>query len=506
MIIFDSNKSNNWTGKGFVLNRNIIVARKNANFRSKIAIGKGEYSLRVYAKNRTGSSPIFYKIVTERNKIILSGKILFSKNWSEERINFEIQKNMGMGYITFYRESSSYGSIEIGRVILEKEHLVNLNKDASKSMKIYNDLENKSHINKFLNRNITFVIPYSIYGGAEIYLETIINNINSELFKINMLYIKDNPIRLSIHNKSVTHKVVKSYKNFKNFILNNKTDYIIYYNSLNAYKWIKSSLNEANFVPKVIEIYHSDFKWSDSLSSINFREKVDTAFVISKNFLKDVPGIKNIVHLPVPIDVDKFTIRDVPKNKILNINNNNKNIGTVARLSAEKNIDYALSLAKKMPNYNFLIFGKGPLESELKNRILKENISNAYILGFKKDIYRYYCYFDAFLLPSKMEGTPISILEAMSSGIPVFANNVGEISSIIKDEETGFFLKDNLDNNVELIEKNIFNLEVINSARKYVEDFHKKELISSKFINSLIDLKNNFKKRNNENILPGEYI
>src|SRR5690606_4372572 len=104
--------------------------------------------------------------------------------------------------------------------------------------------------------------------------------------------------------------------------------------------------------------------------------------------------------------------------------------------------------------------------------------------------FRYYGIFDAFMLTSKMEGTPISILEAMASGVPVFTSNVGQISSIIEDGETGFFLSDNPSKDAQLIRDNMFNHDVILQARKYVEETHDQEVITAKFVNSIIDIQN----------------
>lgn len=47
---------------------------------------------------------------------------------------------------------------------------------------------------------------------------------------------------------------------------------------------------------------------------------------------------------------------------------------------------------------------------------------------------------DLFINTSKSEGIPVSVMEAMSFGIPVIATNVGSIHEIVKDSENGFLL------------------------------------------------------------------
>jgi glycosyltransferase involved in cell wall biosynthesis len=59
------------------------------------------------------------------------------------------------------------------------------------------------------------------------------------------------------------------------------------------------------------------------------------------------------------------------------------------------------------------------------------------MLGMRTDVRALLSASDAFLLSSLSEGIPVTILEAMASGVPVAATNVGGVSEILDDSVTG---------------------------------------------------------------------
>jgi len=59
------------------------------------------------------------------------------------------------------------------------------------------------------------------------------------------------------------------------------------------------------------------------------------------------------------------------------------------------------------------------------------------LIGFRSDIPALLSLADIFVLPSLTEGLPISMLEAMSAGLPVVVTRVGGISEVIEDGKNG---------------------------------------------------------------------
>ncbi len=118
-------------------------------------------------------------------------------------------------------------------------------------------------------------------------------------------------------------------------------------------------------------------------------------------------------------------------------------ISCVANLRAVKGhvilIDALAGL--KGLNFSALMIGEGALKDTLikyaGEKGLKEKIS---FLGHIPDIHELLAITDIFALASFSEGMPISIMEAMAAGLPVAATDVGGVSELVIDNETGFLV------------------------------------------------------------------
>ncbi len=103
-------------------------------------------------------------------------------------------------------------------------------------------------------------------------------------------------------------------------------------------------------------------------------------------------------------------------------------IGYLGRLSHEKNIINMIRAVKRLTSESGLdniylkIAGTGPLYEKIK-KMEDERIK---VLGYVEDASSFYRSLDVFLLPSKLEAQPIALLEAMASGLPIIATDVGD--------------------------------------------------------------------------------
>lgn len=122
---------------------------------------------------------------------------------------------------------------------------------------------------------------------------------------------------------------------------------------------------------------------------------------------------------------------------------------TIAELNPNKNHQTAIdAIAEFNSNHNTKIFytiiGNGELEEKLKEQIdLRGMNEYIHLQSYLKEARKYLLAFDIFLLPSQKEGLPYTLLEAGQAGIPCLASNVGGVSEVIIENESGILTNPN---------------------------------------------------------------
>lgn len=117
----------------------------------------------------------------------------------------------------------------------------------------------------------------------------------------------------------------------------------------------------------------------------------------------------------------------------------------VGRFSEQKNHEMLIDAFKivhdKIPNSELHLIGGGELENKIREKVSNMKLSEfVYFEGIQKDVFSFLKRADVFVFPSKWEGFGISLAEAMRTGLPSVASNVGGIPELIDDGVNGLLV------------------------------------------------------------------
>lgn len=172
-------------------------------------------------------------------------------------------------------------------------------------------------------------------------------------------------------------------------------------------------------------------------------------FSVSKDLTKQVRSMgvpeKNVLTLYNGVDEDIFSSKE--KKVVLTqlgLEGNVKRLLFVGNLKTVKGADFLADIisytAKTHPDVHLYIIGQGVLERKIKEQFAEKNIENKVsFLGVQPhgQIALWMNAVDLLIVPSRNEGVPNVMLEAMSCGLPVVAARIGGVPEILCDGITG---------------------------------------------------------------------
>jgi L-malate glycosyltransferase len=151
----------------------------------------------------------------------------------------------------------------------------------------------------------------------------------------------------------------------------------------------------------------------------------------------------DVVYNGIPLD--KYTSKNGQRAAVrdeLGVSSDAFVVVQVARLDPIKDHASALrcfaQVAAGHPPARFLIVGDGPERSKIVGLVRSLGLTDRVtLLGTRSDVHRILSAADVFLLTSKSEGIPLTVIEAMAARLPVVATNVGGMSEVVENERTG---------------------------------------------------------------------
>lgn len=244
---------------------------------------------------------------------------------------------------------------------------------------------------------------------------------------------------------------------------NTNTEPVIY--TAHGFHFYKGAPVQNILIYKTMEMWLAHY--TDALITIN---QEDYAAAQKFKFKKNgeayyVPGIGVDTKRYQNIKVDKKE-----KRKELKISEDKFVILSVGELNDNKNhqvVLHALSMCnnKKLV---YLICGEGPLKTELENLSKKLMIENQVkLLGYRTDILEIMKISNVFVHPSKREGLPVALMEAMACGLPVIVSGARGNTDLVKNNINGFVCNvDKIGEYVESLNKSLENTELLNELSK----------------------------------------
>jgi glycosyltransferase involved in cell wall biosynthesis len=126
--------------------------------------------------------------------------------------------------------------------------------------------------------------------------------------------------------------------------------------------------------------------------------------------------------------------------KRLNLNSETTYLVFVGRLTQIKRPDRLLEIARALkgnyPNVHILVAGAGELFESSKNVSEVEELPMTF-LGWRNDVELFLSASDIAILCSDNEGIPLTLIQAAQAGLPIVSTDVGSISDIVINGETG---------------------------------------------------------------------
>jgi glycosyltransferase involved in cell wall biosynthesis len=175
-------------------------------------------------------------------------------------------------------------------------------------------------------------------------------------------------------------------------------------------------------------------RFTDRIIAISESQKHDLVY----KYRIAPPG--KVACVPLGFDIDRYL--SLPTNthgdfrSELGLTKEHFLVGWVGRLTEIKNplvlIKAAKVVSARHPHVRFVIVGDGNLRAAVQRAIRHEGLSDCvFLYGICRDLRRVYAEIDLLALTSRNEGTPLAMLEAMASGRPVVATDVGGVRDLM---------------------------------------------------------------------------
>lgn len=194
---------------------------------------------------------------------------------------------------------------------------------------------------------------------------------------------------------------------------------------------------------------HALFKLLDSFIYRRFSQIIAVSEMVRESLLGWLPGLSDMVQVvPNSVDPERFVVRESQVRQLrqqLGINDIDTIVLYAGRLLPAKGPDVLLEALSRLPvngmPIKVLIAGDGPLEESLRKQVAVSSLERQVaFLGLRKDIALLLNLADLVVLPSRWEGLPMILLEAMAARRPIIAAKVGGVPEVVQHGLNGWLV------------------------------------------------------------------
>lgn len=244
----------------------------------------------------------------------------------------------------------------------------------------------------------------------------------------------------------------------------------VYYTA-HGFHFFKDSprLNWFTYYP--IEKYLSNY--TDTLITINHEDYqlASNRFLAKRNIL--LPGVGLKVN-----DFSQIEVDTVKKSEELGLKPDTFIILSIGELNANKNHSLVLQALSLIENkqIEYVVCGSGPLKSELIEQAKELGLEGkAHFLGTRNDVAEIFKVANLYIHPSKREGLPVALMEAMASGLPIVCSDIRGNNDLLQDGDGGYlFESDNLVDLVDQLKKILSEQEKYASFAQFNQTYVKR--------------------------------
>ncbi|MDD5864117.1 MAG: glycosyltransferase [Firmicutes bacterium] len=303
---------------------------------------------------------------------------------------------------------------------------------------------------------IVQVIPYFCYGGAETMCESLTYALKRMGHTVLVVSLYDRRTEISKRMEaagvpiryldkklgldvSMVPKLVRIFREERPDVVHTHLDVIKYAVAAARLSGVKHCLHTVHNVAQeeaegraqvMINGFYFHRGWSEPVAlSPEVQRTVKEVYSLDR-----IPVIYNGVDLSRCVPKERYSLGDTVT------------LMHIGRFDEQKNHAGLLLAFEKLlqihPNCRLNLLGDGQLRKPMEDYVRELGIEHAVrFLGNQTDVHPYLHEADIFLLPSKFEGMPMTILEAMGTGLPIVASGVGGVPDMLRDGESGLLVR-----------------------------------------------------------------